>query len=162
GLSRSWLAPACSLSTVAHTRRRPQPPCDIRDRGGCITATVLSSGKLREYLRSRPGAGGRGGTMDLDVGDGACRPSCAAVRLAGLGAAGAKAAVLELVAARGHVAPCALSAVRPVVERPEAIRVPAQLHPVPAAVGLRVADGQQQPGQPVGQAPAVFAALQLD
>jgi hypothetical protein len=78
------------------------------------------------------------------------------------GAAGAKAAVLEPVAARGHVAPGALPAVRPVVERPEAIRVPAQLYPVPAAVGLRVADGQQQPGQPVGQGPAVFAALQLD
>src|ERR1700719_4060744 len=100
--------------------------------------------------------------MDRDVADGARRPSYAAGPLAGLGAASAKAAVLEPVAARGHVAPRALPAVRPVVERPEAIRVPAQLHPVPAAVGLRVADGQQQPGQPVGQTPAVFAALQLD
>src|SRR6266849_4138218 len=73
-------------------------------------------------------------------------------RARGPGAAGAEAAVLEPVATRSHVAPRAPPAVRPVVERPEAVRVAAQLHPVPAAVGLRVADGQQQPGQTLGQA----------
>src|SRR5712691_8696567 len=83
-------------------------------------------------------------------------------RARGPGAAGAEAAVLEPVATRSHVAPRAPPAVRPVVERPEAVRVAAQLHPVPAAVGLRVADGQQQPGQSVDQALSVFTALQLD
>ena len=71
--------------------------------------------------------------------------------LAGLGAAGAQVPVLELVAARGHLAPRPPAAVRPVVERPAAVGVAAELQPVPAAGGLRVADGQQQPGQAVRQ-----------
>src|SRR3984885_15564436 len=70
-----------------------------------------------------------------------------------LGAAGTQVAVLDPVAARGHVAPGAPAAVRAVVERPPAIRVTAQLEPVPAAVGLRVPDDEQQPEQAVGQGP---------
>src|SRR6185295_5011266 len=118
----------------------------------CITAAVLASGVGKGCrARARPGAFISRGHMVHDD-----------AWLASLGAAGAKAAVLEPVAARGHVAPRTLPAVRPVVERPETVRVTAQLHPVPAAVGLRVADGQQQPGQTVGQALSVWTALHLD
>ena len=66
---------------------------------------------------------------------------------AGLGAAGAQVAVLDSVPARGDVTPGPPAAVRAVVERPPAIRVTAQLEPVPAAVGLRVPDDEQQPEQ---------------
>jgi hypothetical protein len=41
--------------------------------------------------------------------------------------------------------------VRPVIERPPAIRVAAELQPLPAAVGLSVPDDEQQPEQAVCQ-----------
>src|SRR5690348_10255384 len=82
-------------------------------------------------------------------------------RLAGPGAAGAQVAVLEPVTARGHLAPRALAAARPVVEGPAAVRVAAQPQALPAAVGLGVADGEQQPGQAIGQA-ALTAGPQSD
>src|SRR5262252_10009939 len=57
-------------------------------------------------------------------------------------------AVLDPVAAGGHVAPGTCPAVGAVVERPLAIRVAASLQPLPGAVSLCVADGQQQGRQP--------------
>jgi EamA-like transporter family len=53
-------------------------------------------------------------------------------------------AVLDPVAAGGHVAPGADLAVGAVVERPPAVRVAACLQPRPGPVPLRVADHQQQ------------------
>ena len=113
---------------------RTPSPASCTPRNSCHRRPGARGRRSEPCARSRLGWGGGGGVE------------------AGLGAAGAEAAVLEPVAARGHVAPRALPAMRPVVERPAAVRVAAQLHPVPAAVGLRVADGQQQPRQAVGQA----------
>jgi EamA-like transporter family len=53
-------------------------------------------------------------------------------------------AVLDPVAAGGHVAPGACPAVGAVVEGPPAVRVAAGLEPLPGATALGVADHQQQ------------------
>src|SRR5215472_18776411 len=51
-------------------------------------------------------------------------------------------AVLDPVAAGGHVAPGTCPAVGPVVEGPQAVRVAAGFQPLPGAVALCVADRQ--------------------
>src|SRR2546429_5297446 len=57
-------------------------------------------------------------------------------------------AVLDPVAAGGHVAPGAYMPMGPVVEGPPAVWVAAGFQPLPDAVPLRVADHQQQVEQP--------------
>src|SRR5215472_7218444 len=57
-------------------------------------------------------------------------------------------AVLDPVAAGGHVAPGACPAVGAVVEGPPAVRVAAGLEPLPGTFTLCVADYQQQGHQP--------------
>src|SRR5262249_10123865 len=75
-----------------------------------------------------------------------CKRWARARRPAGTGSAVPlpESAVLDPVAAGGHVTPGAYSAVGAVVEGPPAVRVAAGLEPLPGAVALGVADHQQQ------------------
>ena len=69
-----------------------------------------------------------------------------------------KPAVLDPVAAGGHVAPGTCPAVGAVIEGPPAVRITAGLEPLPGAIALSIADQQEQREQgragPVGGAGA--------